>query len=134
LQRKQVWWKKFWGRHAHLSKVTDQKSTAREARKQIDVAQSHTTYQVSMMAEELVWMISVDTVTDIIHPVSGIELAFITLQTTLLNYLKMKDGHQGIAKVDQKSIQMPTCTIIPNTPDAETMISMINKNIAAYLW
>jgi hypothetical protein len=28
---------------------------------------------------------------------------------------------------------MPTCIIIPNTPDAETMICMMNKNIAAYL-
>ncbi len=34
----------FWGIHAHLSKVIDENSTAREAKQQIDVAQLHTNY------------------------------------------------------------------------------------------
>jgi hypothetical protein len=36
----------LWGRHAHLSKITDQRSTAREAKRQVDVAQTHTNYQM----------------------------------------------------------------------------------------
>jgi hypothetical protein len=87
-----------------------------------------------MMAEELVGIISVDEAINIIYPVSGKKLGSITLQHTLMNYLKMKDGHQFIAEVHQKSIQIPTYIIIPNTPDAETMICMMNKNLPAYLW
>jgi hypothetical protein len=34
----------LWGKHAHLSKITDQQSTAREAKRQVDVAQAHTNY------------------------------------------------------------------------------------------
>ncbi len=34
----------LWGKHAHLSKITNQQSTAREAKRQVDVAQAHTNY------------------------------------------------------------------------------------------
>jgi hypothetical protein len=51
----------------------------REARKQVDLAQSHTNYQVSMTAEELIGIISVDKPTDVIHPVTGKNLGTITL-------------------------------------------------------
>jgi hypothetical protein len=94
---------KFCGEHAHLSKVTDHKSTARESRKQVNVAQSHTNYQVSMMAEELGGIIYVAEATDIIRLVSSKKLACIILLHALFNYLKMKDGHQAIAEVHQKS-------------------------------
>ncbi len=45
---------KVWGWHAHLRKVTDAKSIASEAKRQVDVAQAHTNYQLSMVAKELV--------------------------------------------------------------------------------
>jgi hypothetical protein len=35
----------FWGIHAHLSKVTNANSTAREAKQQVDILQLHTNYQ-----------------------------------------------------------------------------------------
>ena len=43
----------YWGIHAHLSEVTDFKSTASEAKKQVEIAQKHTNYEVSMSAEDL---------------------------------------------------------------------------------
>ncbi len=58
----------FWGVHAHLSKVTDANSTARKAKQQVDIAQLHTKYQLSMVAEELVGVVSLDEPIDIIHP------------------------------------------------------------------
>jgi hypothetical protein len=54
----------FWGIHAHLSKVTDSKSMAREAKKQVET--NH--YEVLMMAEELVGVIDLDHPTTILHP------------------------------------------------------------------
>jgi hypothetical protein len=44
----------FWGVHAHLSEVTDLKSTANEAKLEMEMTQKHTNYKVSMAAEELV--------------------------------------------------------------------------------
>jgi hypothetical protein len=70
---------KICGQHAHLSKFTDHKSTATKSRKQVNVAQSHTNYHVSMMAEELGGIIYVDEATDIIPLVSRKKLASIIL-------------------------------------------------------
>ena len=44
--------KKYLGHHAHLSEVTDKKLSNKEARKQVNITQSHTNYQVSMMTDE----------------------------------------------------------------------------------
>ncbi len=69
----------FWGCHAHVSEVTDQKSTPREAKWQVDVAQAHTKYQVSMMCEDLLGVIDLDESKDIIHPTTGKNLGTYSL-------------------------------------------------------
>ncbi len=89
----------FWGIHAHLSKVTDTNSTAREAKQQVGVAQLHTNYQLFMVAEELVRVVSLDEPIDIIHPTIYKIVGSLTLWTVLLNFLKMKDGYPMIEEV-----------------------------------
>jgi hypothetical protein len=42
---------KFWGKHAHLTEVTDLLSNLRETKNQVNLAQSHTNYQMSVTAE-----------------------------------------------------------------------------------
>jgi hypothetical protein len=124
----------YWGRHAHVSEVTDQKSTPREAKRQVDVAQAHTNYQVSMICEELLGVIDLDEAKDIYHPTSGKNLGTYSLRYVLLNYLKMEDGRPMIAEAHQEDILKPTHIIIPNTPEAERMVGMMNKNLPAFLW
>ncbi len=124
----------LWGRHAHLSKITDQRSTACEAKRQVDVAQAHANYQMSMMGEVLAGIICLDEAADIMHAVTGNKISSLSLQVVLLNYLQMEDGHPTIAKVHQECIMMPTYIVIPNTPEAERMLLMMNKNLPAFLW
>ncbi len=81
----------YWGRHAHVSKVTDQNSTPREAKRQVDVAQAHTNYQVSMVCKELMGVILLDESKEITRPTTGKSLGTYSLRYVLLNYLKMKD-------------------------------------------
>ncbi len=121
----------LWGKHAHLSEITDQRSTAHEAKRQVDVAQAHTNYQMSMMGEELAGVICLDEAADIMHAVNGNKISTLSLQFVLLNYLQMEDGHPTIADVHQESIMMPTYVVIPNTPVAERMFLMMNKNLPA---
>ncbi len=54
--------------------------------------------------------------------------------SNVLNYLKMKDRHPMIPKAHQEDILMPTHIIIPNAPEAERMVGMMNKNLPAFLW
>ncbi len=39
-----------------------------------------------------------------------------------------------IAETHQEDILKPTHIIIPNTPEAERMVGMMNKNLPAFLW
>jgi hypothetical protein len=124
----------MWGVHAHLSKVTDASSTAHEAKHQVDVAQSHTNYQLSMVAEELVGVINLDDPLVILHPETEEEVGTLTLRTVLLNYLKMEDGHPMITEVHQEDLCKPTHVIVPQTEEAERMMGMMNKNLPAFLY
>jgi hypothetical protein len=60
----------YWGVHAHISEVTDITSTASEAKRQVETAQKHVNYKLSMTAEELVGVIDLDHLTEIRHPTS----------------------------------------------------------------
>lgn len=124
----------FWGVHAHLSEVTDTKSTASEAKKQVEIAQKHTNYEVSMTAEDLVGVIDLDYSATVYHPVTRKAVGSYSLRYALMNFVKMSDGRPAIAEAHQSSISKPTHLVVPNTPEAERMIGMMNKNLPAYLY
>jgi hypothetical protein len=122
----------LWGNHAHLSEVTDNNSTAREAKQQVNVAQTHTNYQLSMSAEELIGVVNLDEKVNWFHPATHKRYSF-SLQMVLLYYLKKQDGHSMIAEVHQEDLCKPTHIIIPQAEEAERMVGMMNKKIAAFL-
>ena len=124
----------YWGVHAHLSEVTDIKSTASEAKRQVEIAQKHTNYEVSMTAEELIGVIDLDYEAKVCHPTSGKEVGSFSLRYALMNFVKMSDGRPAIAEAHQSSISKPTHLVVPNTPEAERIINMMNKNLPAYLY
>ncbi len=48
--------------------------------------------------------------------------------------MKMSDGHQLIADVHQASLLVgPVHIVFPNSPEAERMVIMMNKNLPAYV-
>ncbi len=124
----------FWGCHAHLSKVTNANSLTREAKHQVDVAQSHTNYQMSMTSEELEGIISLDEHISIYHPSTAEIVGSLSLRMVLLNYLKMQDGHPIIAEAHQEGLCKPVYVVIPQAEEAEQMIGMMHKNLPAFLF
>ena len=124
----------MWGYHAHLSEVTDFSSTPREAKRQVDVAQAHTNYQLSMVVEELSGIVSLDEPQEIQDPETNKKIGVMTLRTVLMNYLKMEDGHPMIAEAHQEDICKPTYIIVPQTEEAERMVGMMNKNLPVFLY
>ncbi len=98
---------KYWGKHAHLTEVMDDLSNLREAKNQVNLAQSNTNYQLSMMAKDLLGIILLKETSDIIHPVSYAITSTLSLRDVLLHYLKMSDGHSMIAEVHQEGILKP---------------------------
>ncbi len=120
--------------HMNLSEATDAKSTACKAKRQVDVAQPHTNYQMSMVAEELIGITKLDNPVDIVNPVTKETVASLSLHTILLNYLILQDVHPMIAKVYQEDLCYPTHVIILQAEEAERMIRMMNKNLPAFLY
>ncbi len=123
-----------WGCHPYLSKVIDAKSTASEAKQQVDVAQAHTNYQLSMVAEELVGVTKLDKQVDIFNLTTHESVGRLSLCMVLLNYLKMQDDYPMIAEVHQEDLCKPTHIIIPQAKDAERMIGIMNMNLPAFLY
>jgi hypothetical protein len=87
-----------------------------------------------MTAEELAGVINLDHLTDIKHPTSGKVVAQYSLRHVLLNLIKMNNGCPAIAEAHQQDLLMPTHLIIPNTPEAEKLVGMMNKNLPAFLF
>jgi hypothetical protein len=106
---------KFWGKHEHLTKVTDQLSNLRETKNQVNLAQSHTNYQMLMTAKDLLGAITLNETSDIIHPITKAITGMLSLRDVLLHYLKMSNGHSMIAEAHQEEILKPTTIIIPIT-------------------
>ncbi len=131
--KEQGYVEQLWGRHAHLSEVADINSLAHEAKRQVDVAQGHTNYQLLMGSEELIGVINVDEAADVIHPTKG-KVATYSLRYILLNYMRMKDNFPFIAEVHQVLLVEPTYLIVPLASEAERLVGMMNKNLPAFLW
>ncbi len=123
----------YWGVHVHLSKVTDINSTSTEATRQVEVAQKRSNYEVLMTPEKLVGVINLEHAAPIMHPTTGLHVVSYTIRYVLLNFAKMGDGHSLIAEAHLGDISLPTHIIIQNTPKAERLIGMMNKNLPAFL-
>jgi hypothetical protein len=113
--------------------VTDAKSTPCKAKRQVDVAQSHTNYQMSMTIDKLVGIIKLNKLVKIVHPTTFKMVGTLTICMILLNYLKMQNGYPVIAEVHQEDTCVPTHVIIPQAKEAERMVCMMHKNLPAFL-
>jgi hypothetical protein len=123
---------KMWGKHAHISKVVNKESTPSEIKRLIKVAQSHASYQCSMILEDIIGITNLDATAGIYDKETGNFLGTLSLRQALLRYLRLSDGHQLIAEVHQsEEVMGPVQAVIPSTPEAERMILMMNKNVPA---
>ena len=123
----------FWGIHAHISEITNINSTPSKAKWQGETAQKHVNYEVSMMAEELAGVIDLDHMMEIKHPVSSKVVTYYSLRHVVLSFIKMSNGCSAIAEAHQQDISMQTHLVVPNTPEMERIIGMMNKNLPAFL-
>ncbi len=59
---------------------------------------------------------------------------WLLLRKILLQYIRLSDGHQLLAEIHQSGKVMGKVqVVVPNTPEAEQMILMMNKNFPAYV-
>ena len=87
-----------------------------------------------MILEDIIGITNLDATAPIFDEESNQFLGNVSLLQVLLSYLQLSDGHQLIAEVHQSDeIMGPVQAVIPNTPEAERMILMMNKNVPSYV-
>ena len=128
------YFKDMWGRQVHVSKVVGKDTSPVEVKRLINVSQKHTNFHASMTAEALKGIIDFD-VTETVYSVSNPTkpVARMSLRHVLYKYVKMEDGHSLIAEAHQRGPMGLVDIVIPNTPEAEIMVKMMNKHLPAYL-
>jgi hypothetical protein len=126
---------KFWGCHVHVSEVVDKSSSPSKIRCLVQVAQCHTSYQCSMILEDISGIVDLDGSVAVKDEETGWEIGSFSLCTILHKYLCLSDGHQLIVEIHQAKEPMASvqAVVIPNTPEAERMIAIMNKNFPSYV-
>jgi len=125
--------KKMWGKNVHVSEVVDKDSTPSEIKRLARVAQVHCNYQCSMILEDLVGITNLNASADLYQEGVATPLR-LSLRLVLLRYIELSDKHSLFAELLQTNGVMGRVqAVIPNTPEAEQMILMMNKNFPAYI-
>ena len=60
-------------------------------------------------------------------------MGYMSLRRVLYKFMKLSGGHSLIGEIHQENDLSSVDIVIANAPEAETMVAMMNKNLAAYL-
>ena len=132
--KEKKYFEEIWGKQLHVIKVMGKDTSAVEIKLLINVSQKHTNFNSSMTAEELVGIIdfdAIETVYSVPDPTKSV--ATMSLHHALYKYVKIDGRHSLIAEAHQRSHMGSVDIVIPNTPEAETMVAMMKKQLPAYL-
>jgi hypothetical protein len=120
----------FLGKRARISEVMDAKSTPGETKKMVRCAMKHAGYQGSMTGETI---FGIDLIDGEVAPTPG--GGKVSLRMVMFNYIKMQaDQFSVFAELHQVEEMGPTLAIIPACEEAERIVHMLNKQVAAFLF
>jgi hypothetical protein len=94
----------------------------------------HVNFHASMTAVGFEGIWDLDKEVAIYNVINPLQIeGFVSLRTVMYSKLKLSDGHSLVAEMHQKQEMGDVEAVVPNMPEAETMVEMINKNVVAYL-
>ena len=94
----------------------------------------HINYHASMTGDGLPGIINLDKeVPFFAASDSNRIIGHMSLRYALYRFMKLEDGHSIFAELHQESPLASVDAVIPNTPEAETMVLMMKRNIGAFL-
>jgi hypothetical protein len=124
----------IWGGHSHITKMVDWDSLKGNASRFVRMFQDHMCYNMSVVSAEVRGITDLDALTDVLCPESGDVLGQLSLQETLMKYLKLNNGNPLVAELHQHGPQGPVDMVISNTSKAESRFKMFNKQPDGYLY
>jgi hypothetical protein len=121
----------IWGGHAHITKTVDWDSPKRDVSRFIRMSQDYMCYNMSVVSIKVRGITDLDTTAEVLCPKSGNILGHLSLQETLMKYLKMYDGNPTVAELHQRGPQGLVDMVRPNCSEAEACFEMLfNKQPA----
>jgi hypothetical protein len=124
----------IWGGHAHITKMVDWDSPMSDVSWFIRMSQDHMCYNMSLVSVKVCGITDLDATTEVLCPESGNVLGHLSLQETLMKYLKMHNGNPMLAELHQHGPQGPMDMVITNSSEAEACFEMFNIQPAGYLY
>ncbi len=124
----------MWGRQVHISEVADNNTPAGELKRYVKFAQHHVNFHCSMTCEDIRGIVHLDATAPVLSASTGEQIGSLSLRQVLLKYLKMNDGTSLIAEIHQRGTMGIVEIIVPNTPEAEAMVLMMNCQFPAFCY
>ena len=122
----------MWGRQAHISESADNDTSPGELKRYIKFAQRHVNFHCSMTCDDLKGIVNLDATAPFHSVTTKKKVGVLSMRHVLLKKFRMSDGTSLIAEVHQRGPLGSVDVIIPNTPEAEAMILMMNRHFPAY--
>ncbi len=80
----------YWGKHAHITEVADHEATLGKVKRLCKVSQRHTSYQISMVVEDIQGITNLNGVADL-YSKAGIKTRGLMLHHVMLTKFKLPD-------------------------------------------
>ena len=125
----------LWGKHVLISEVVDYNSSQGDIERLMKEAKKHTCFQVSMTCKELSGVLDIDAeVWFKVNDEGEGRGGKVSLRNFLPQHLPTRDNKSPlIAEIHQRQHSAPVEVVIPNTEEADLLISDVNRNTPAFL-
>ncbi len=123
----------IWGGHAHITETVDWDSPKSDVGRFVWMSQDHMCYNMSVVSINH-GITDLNATAEVLCPESGNVLGHLSLQETLMKYLKLHDSNPMVTELHQRGPQGPVDMVMPNSSKAKPCFEMFNKQPAGYLY
>ena len=124
-----------WGRQVMISEVLYFESPKGDIYRMAKVSRDHINFHASMSYNQFQGFLNIDEEVPFYHLDDlSIPAGTMSLRFVIYTYFKMEDGHSLVAEIHQRGPMGAVEVVVPNTPAAEHMVVMMNKQMGAYIF
>ena len=126
--------KPVWGKNVRISNTAGAKTKPQDLTNMSRYVRRHVNYHSSMIYDGLVGINNLDyDVPFYAESDADRVVGYMSLRFVLYRFIKLSGGHSLFGEIHQENSLASVEVAIPNAPEAETMVAMMNKNIGAFL-
>ena len=126
--------KPVWGKNVRVSNTAGDKTKPQDLTNMSRYVRRHVNYHSSMIYDGLVGINDLDIPVPFYAETDADKvMGHMTLRYVLYRFVKVLGGHSLFREIHQENALASVDVAIPNAPEAETMVAMMNKNLGAFL-